>query len=101
MWSLLKMMVSAALFAAFVYGAFFIDVGNQTMARHFLDIWRTPVVQAKIDQARDGVKRELEERLAEVGERAGRRAARDLTGSSDELTDADRDSLNEILKDVK
>ncbi|OGQ77475.1 MAG: hypothetical protein A2289_25205 [Deltaproteobacteria bacterium RIFOXYA12_FULL_58_15] len=101
MWSLIKMMVGVVFFAAFVYGTFFIDIGQQTLAGHILDIWRAPVVQEKFTQARDGVKRQLEDRLAEVGERAGHRTTQDIKGSSDDLTDADRESLHEILRAAK
>lgn len=100
MWSLMKSMVGLVVLGVCGYCVFFVELGEQTMASHFMDIWRAPVVQEKIDGAREGVKKELEERLAEAGEKAGRQAAREITGPSDELTPEDRKGLEDVLVQV-
>ncbi|MFC1611006.1 hypothetical protein ACFL6C_08610 [Myxococcota bacterium] len=100
MWTILKTAVGALVFGAFAYCTFFVDLGGQTLAGHFVDIWRAPVVQEKIEQAREGVKKELEDRLADAGSRAGRKAAHTLTEPTDELTETDRRELEEVLEKV-
>jgi hypothetical protein len=96
----MKLLVGLVVMAFCAYGAFFVDIGDRTLAGHFLDIWRAPVVQKKVAGVRDGMKRELEERLAEAGGKAGRKLARELT-PSDELTQQDRDALQDVLKQVQ
>lgn len=100
MWSLIKFIVGLVILAVCGYGAFFVDVGDQTMAGHFMEVWQAPVIQKKIQGAREGMKRELEERLAEAGEQAGRRAARQITEPGDELTAKDREALEDVLEQV-
>lgn len=99
MWSLLKSLIGAVVLGILAYAFFFVDLGGQSLSGHFADIWRAPVVQGKVDELKDGVKKNLEERLADAGERAGRRLAREVTDShEDELSDEDRRSLDEIIE---
>jgi hypothetical protein len=99
MWSLLKSLVGAVVLGILAYAFFFVDLGGQSLSGHFADIWRTPVVQGKVNKLTDGVKRNLEDRLAEAGERAGRQLAREVTnGDHDQLSDEDRRSLDEIIE---
>jgi hypothetical protein len=100
MWSLIKLGFGLVILAVSAYSMFFVDMGDRTMAGHFMEIWHAPVIQKKIEGAREGMKRELEERLAEAGEKAGRRAAHEITGPSDELTAKDRRSLEDVLEQV-
>jgi hypothetical protein len=100
MWSLIKLVFGLVILAVSAYSVFLVDMGDSTMAGHFMEVWHAPVLQKKLEGAREGMKRELEERLAEAGEKAGRRAARDLTGSRDELTAKDREALEDVLEQV-
>ena len=103
MFSLIKMIVGAAMFGIVAYAFFFVNLGGQSLAGHVADVWRTPVVQDKVDQVRDGLKQELEERLAEAGRKAGEEAGRKLARAAtedndDELTDDDREALADLIE---
>jgi len=100
MWTLIKFLFGLVILSVCGYSVFFVDMGESTMAGHFMEVWHAPVLQKKIQTAREGMRREIEEHLAKAGESAGRRAARELTGSNDELTAKDRQALEDVLVQV-
>ena len=97
--SLIKTMVGAAFLGVFAYTFFFVDLGGQSLASHFGEIWQTPVVQTKVSQLRTGVQHRVEERLAKAGEQAGRHVARAAVAApAEELSDADRQMLVDVIE---
>ncbi|MBI3180237.1 MAG: hypothetical protein HYZ27_11275 [Deltaproteobacteria bacterium] len=101
MWSMVKTMVYAAVLGVMVYALFFIPVAGKTLAAHLVEVWRSPVVEEKRDILKDALKKELENRLAAQGERAGRQLAHGLTQEDlthEELSDKDREALTEMLR---
>ena len=112
MWFLIKSIAGTLMLLFLAYTVFFIDLGGKTFAGHFADVWESPTLQQKVDMVRDGVRNELEDRLAEAAERHTRKMVReslDGDGSADagrrtprgsereEITEADRESLAKMI----
>jgi hypothetical protein len=101
MWSLIKTIVGAAFLGVVCYLVFFVDLGGRTLAGHAQDVWQAPVMRDKVERVREGMKRHLESRLAEAGAEVGRQTAQKLTAApDDELSTADRESLDRVLLEV-
>ncbi len=98
MWSMLKTIVGAVVLGILAYAAFFVDLGGKTFVTHAQEVWRAPVMREKVELVREGVKRHLEDKLAEAGAQAGRQTAGRLVGG--EVSDADRRQLEAMLEQV-
>ncbi len=99
MWGLIRTIVGAAILGVAVYAFFFIDLGGKSLGGHVSEIWETSVVQEKVDQLREGVRQELEEKLALAGEKTGRKLARVATGTNkNEFSDEDRRALDDLIE---
>ena len=103
MWFLIKTFISMVAIGGCAYALFFIDVGGRTLAGHLSDVWASPTVQDKVALVKDGVRNELEEKLAAAAEETTRKAVRDQLGGSasrDDLDARDRDSLEATLRET-
>jgi hypothetical protein len=67
MFGLMRSAMTLAVLGALAFVAFFVNVGGKPFASHVLDVWRSPVMQEKVELVRGEVKRGLEERLAASG----------------------------------
>ncbi len=94
MWSLLKSAVSLVVFGVVAYALLGVDVGGRSIASHVIDIWRSPVMQEKVDLVRGEMKKEIEERLAASEQRA---PAPDTTAAAPEFDDRDERALEHIV----
>jgi hypothetical protein len=97
--SYLKTAVLALAAAACLYGAVFVDVGGKPVAAHAVDVWRSPVVQQKIDL----IGRDLRQRLARSIQRlkAATDAHRADAAPQADLSAADRGSLTALINSVR
>jgi len=96
-------MIRTAFFAAFLgamaYLALFVDLGGKSLVGHLRDVWAAPVVQQKVEEIKGGVKANLEKKLKEGAEKAGKAAATGVGNTvRDEITETDRAELFEVLK---
>ena len=96
-------MIRTAFFAAFLgavaYLALFVDLGGKSLVGHLQEVWAAPVVQQKFDEIRGGVKANLEKKLKEGADKAGKATVTGIGGAvKDEITDTDRAELFEVLK---
>ena len=106
MGALFKLMFTAACLGALSYAACRIDLGGQTLVSHLTDVWRAPVVQEKVDKLKDGVKDELEKKVAEANTKGAKAVTEKLATAKratearaqDTLTDEDRDALAKVLE---
>ncbi|MFH1177204.1 MAG: hypothetical protein V1750_07335 [Acidobacteriota bacterium] len=100
MWSLIKLAIVAVFFSAVAYGLFFVDLAGKPLFGHLTEVWRSPVVQAKVELVRLHLRNHIEDRLAAVAESQTRRAVRETLGPQpDQIDDRDRAKLNEIIAD--
>jgi hypothetical protein len=96
---MIKTAITAAFLGAMVYVALFVDLGGKSLVGHLQEIWTAPVVQQKVAEIKGGVKANLEKKLADSVDKAGKVAAgKTTTAVRDELTDGDRAELFEVLK---
>lgn len=96
---LIRTVIGAAMLGVAAYGFFFIDLGGKSLAGHVSEIWDTPMVQKKVDELREGVRLEIEEKLAEAGEKTGRKLARVATArDKNEFSEDDRRALDDLIK---
>ena len=100
MWSIFKGVIGLLVAGALAYLLFFVQLGDKTIAGHVGDVWRSPAMQEKVHLAREGVRRQIEDRLAEVAEKATRQAVRDTTGSHPgaDFEQQDREALIDVLE---
>src|SRR5688572_30129936 len=91
---LFKGLFGLAAALALAYAIFIKDVGGRSMAEHVGDVWSSDLVQKKVERIRDDVRVGLEERLAKS--RAGQAVKSE--GGLDNITEADRQSLNALLE---
>ncbi|MEE8408253.1 MAG: hypothetical protein V3T05_01485 [Myxococcota bacterium] len=99
MWGLIRIIVGAAILGVAAYAFFFIDLGGKSFAGHVSEIWEAPVVQKKVDELREGVRQEIEEKMARAGEKTGRKLARVATGQGkNEFSDEDRRALDDLIE---
>jgi len=102
MWSMLKSMVALVVLGLAGWTVMFVDIGGQPLAGHFSDIWRSDTVQAKVDLMRDGVRQEIEDRLAAAAEQGTRDAVRQgLHSGGDEFDPKDRTALDTLIADPR
>jgi len=85
------------------YGVFFIDLGDKSLGGHFGDIWRSPAVQQKVGMATDGIRQNIEDRLAAAAERATRDVVREKLDPNTksprgEIAEVDRKALADLLE---
>ncbi len=81
---------------AAAYGAFFVPLGDATLATHVREIWNSRVVQEKLSGARSGVEGKLSRKL----ERAlANKTSGKIAGS--DISDADRAQLESLLRKNK
>ena len=97
MWFLLRTGVGAVVLALAAYGLFFVEMGGKPLFDHVRDVWGSDVVQEKVALVRDGVRNELEDRLARVVEESARGS---LAGGREHLHDDDRLRLEETLEQL-
>ena len=90
MWTLLKLIVFVTAAAVVGYIVWFVPVGNETLAEHGSDIWRSDVVQHKVEGVRHGMRGELAAKLATMLPPA-------LAPKGDEIPEQDRRSLDALL----
>lgn len=99
MWSLIKLLVTAAFLGAVAYAGFFADLGGQSLASHLSEVWRTPVVQQKVGRLRQGVQENISLRLTNATATADANASKlKRAPVGDDLSDADRRALNDLLR---
>lgn len=94
---MLKSMASLVALAIAAYGVFFVDLGGKPFAEHLREVWTSPTVQSKVALVRDGVRNELEDRLAEAADRTTRKALRDPLGAGEDLDPADTEALEKVI----
>jgi len=108
MWFLIKSSVSLVAVLAEAYVLFFVDLGGKPLAGHIADVWGSQTVQAKVALVKDGVRNELEDRLARVAEQEARKAVRRELGpgttpaqqppaGGEDITPEDQQSLDDML----
>lgn len=98
MWFLIKSIAGALLLLTLAYAVFFVDLGGRTFSGHVVDVWESPTIQEKVDLVRNGVRNELEDRLAAAAAQQTREVVREsLGGGHEEITDADRESLAKMI----
>jgi len=97
MFSLIRGLFGVAILAAAGYVLFFLPVGGQSIAAHFGDIWKSPVVQNKIGAIKDDVRTKLEAEL-ERRESDTERAARWARENEVEISEDDRKELEALLR---
>jgi hypothetical protein len=101
MWFIIRTVIGTAVLVAVVYGTCFVPLGDKTMLSHLQDVWNTPVVQKKLENAKDGVQRAVEKKLAEASEKTVRKAMHeDVAKHEEKYTDEDRDALNSLLSEA-
>jgi hypothetical protein len=100
---LLNLVITLAVVAGAVYVLFFIDFGGQNLASHLGEIWRSPVVQRKVDV----VEKSLEKKLADKLTQARAQSATDAPGPGqrtgrydDHISEHDRKSLNDLVGQI-
>jgi hypothetical protein len=111
MWSLIKSLLLVAIVGAVAYVVFFVPVGGATLADHGREVWRSSIVQQKVQKVRSGMRDELEERLGHQETARGSTArpgtprpgtARPQHASAaDEIPDTDRKALDQLLVNLK
>jgi hypothetical protein len=98
---LIKSALSLVVVAILAYGVFFVDLAGKPLFSHVAEIWSSPAIQTKVALVRDGVRNELEDRLAEAAERETRAAVRRQlgasTGAAEELDPGDRAALDDVI----
>lgn len=92
---IIKTVFGAAFFGLLAYGVFFKEIGGQTLSSHASEVWSSKTVQKKVDVIRDSVRQELEQKLAES---KAKTVARAKDEALDQLSEADRRSLQELLE---
>ena len=87
-----------ALIAGAVWGTFFVELGGKNLASHIQDIWRSPVVQKKVDLVEHQVKQEIGKRLAQSAPSVSK-----PTGGQthEEFSAEDREALRKLLEAQK
>jgi len=99
---LLRTFLGTVLVGAAIYTLFFVTLDDRPVGSHLLDIWRSPVVQSKVDLVKRGVEDKLREELAKTAPKAHARLSADKrNGSQDELSDADRRSLAKLVGEAE
>ena len=96
MWFLIKSAFGVAILAAASYTVFFVDMGHKPLAQHIADVWGSEVVQEKVTLVRDGVKQEIEDRLADAAERTTRKTAREAMGSDKQHHEFDEEDTEQL-----
>ena len=61
-----KTAVSLVVLGFVAYVALGFEINGRPLGEHLLDVWRSPVMQEKVDLVRGEMKRELEEKLARM-----------------------------------
>ena len=98
MWFLMRSMLGLVALVTVGYFAFFVELGDRPLASHLTEVWQSDTVQSKVSLVRDGVRNELEDRLAAAAERETRDVVRErLGGGPTEFADEDRDTLSHIV----
>lgn len=98
MWFLIKSIGGVLVLLVLAYAIFFVDLGGKTFAGHVADVWESPTIQEKVDLVRNGVRNELEDRLAAAAAQQTRQIVREsLGGGHEEITDTDRESLARMI----
>ena len=103
MWLLLRTCFGVVVLSLCAYGLFFVDLGGKAIFDHVTDVWGSEVVQEKVALMRDGVRNELEDRLARVAEQQAREAlggGRARRGGHDDIPDDDRLRLEQTLEQL-
>ncbi|MBI5510212.1 MAG: hypothetical protein HY903_15760 [Deltaproteobacteria bacterium] len=98
---MIKTAILAATLGAGLYMAFFVDLGGKSLVVHLQEVYATPEVQRKVTDIKDGVKEKLETKLAEAAEKRGKTSAvakEKLGEAKDEISDADRAELTDVLR---
>jgi hypothetical protein len=96
MWYLVKTVIALFVLVTLGYCAFFVDLAGKPFSEHALDVWQSPVMQAKLDLLHRGVKNELEDKLSAAAKQQARKHAGLPDGETD-IADVDRKKLNEML----
>ena len=93
---MLRLAILAALFGGLTYATVFVDLGGKSLVMHLAEIWQAPLVQQKVAKLKDGVKVEIENRLAKATDAAHKKAGERLV--NDGITSEDRAALFEVIK---
>ena len=101
--SYLKPFLFALAAAAGVYGTFFVDVGGRPLSTHAAEVWRSPIMQNKIQLVKKDVRNRIAQRLSARTADKQKGTSRGPVGTRayDELHQADRDSLNALIDTVQ
>lgn len=90
--------VSTVFLALGVYVLFFVTLDGRSVASHLAEVWQSPVMQEKVGLVKRGVEDKLREELAKSAPAAhARLQGAGVRASHDELSDADRRSLAELV----
>ena len=83
------------------YGVVVVDMVGQTFASHVADIWRAPIVQKKVELVKDGVGKDLAEKINEAKKELSQKAKKEFREKlmEGEISAEDRASLKKLLED--
>lgn len=95
---IVRTIASTLLVGFVVYALFFIRLEERPLGSHLVDVWRSPVMQEKVDLVRRGVKDKLREELAKSAPASHARLhASPGSTMHDDLSEADRRGLAELV----
>lgn len=93
---LFKTLSGLAIFAALLYAAFFVRVGEKPLAQHALDVWHSKAVQQKVTKVKDNITAEIERKLAEAAS-AESTSGDSGTAAPQHISEDDRKALEALL----
>lgn len=87
------------------YGTFILKMGEKTLAGHLAEIWRSPLVQHKLQLAEDGIDALINDEYVTKPVRkppvvtARKKPAN--SAAQEEISDTDRDALEKVIAGKK
>jgi len=93
---LFHLFVTMAIAAGAAYGLFFVDLGGQNLFSHLTEVWRSPVVQRKVDVVGQSIEKRLVEKLVQSRKQSAA-AGQTARAGNDEVSPSDRQSLDELV----
>ena len=97
----IKSFFALIFFALIGYGIFFVDMGGQTLASHISDVWKAPVVQEKVELVKEGVGKDIGEKIKQAQKELAKKAKQEVRDQlmQGEISAEDRESLKKLLED--
>ena len=87
--------------AMMLYGFFWANLGYQSVFRHSQDVWKSPVMQEKIDLVEIELRGLFQGSLLKAEKQQKKLAKKNTKGTrSEPITDDDRKSLDSLINNV-